>query len=298
MVKTRYQIGLATVVALVALRLGVGYHFFTEGAKKFHDDNFTAVAFLQQATGPLAEFYHRMIPDRYGRQRLNLKRTKNAWASYRDRVAQHFRFHDSQRDKAAQVYKQWERRLNRFFADNREELQEYFRELDKLHEAKSDPNRRDVAFGRRRIAAKEGELRRKLNGWVAQLKSMGQQYEYDLHTLALDTQIVQGRLAMPDRSRSWVDAAVKYLIISVGVCLVVGLLTRTAATAGACFLGSVILSQPPWVADVQATYFYYQMVELLAMLLLAATGAGRFAGLDFFIHAIRMRCCPPAKGDE
>jgi hypothetical protein len=36
----------------------------------------------------------------------------------------------------------------------------------------------------------------------------------------------------------------------------------------------------------------------LALLVLAAMGAGRFAGLDFVIQSIRAGCCPPDKGEE
>jgi uncharacterized membrane protein YphA (DoxX/SURF4 family) len=33
-------------------------------------------------------------------------------------------------------------------------------------------------------------------------------------------------------------------------------------------------------------YFPYQLVELAGLLVLAVSGAGRFAGLDFFLDAI------------
>ena len=50
----------------MALRLGVGWHFFKEGAKKFTDAGVPSVAFLRSATGPLADMYKSFIPDRYG----------------------------------------------------------------------------------------------------------------------------------------------------------------------------------------------------------------------------------------
>ena len=42
------------MVALVALRLSIGWHFYKEGEKKWVDPDFTAAPFLVQATGPLA----------------------------------------------------------------------------------------------------------------------------------------------------------------------------------------------------------------------------------------------------
>ncbi|MCA9155434.1 MAG: hypothetical protein KDA38_11635, partial [Planctomycetales bacterium] len=79
--------------------------------------------------------------------------------------------------------------------------------------------------------------------------------------------------------------------LTIGLLLIVGLFTRFVAVAGAVFLGSIVLTQPPWVADAAPTY--YQVNLMLALLVLAAVGAGRFAGLDFLLGALRHRCCPP-----
>ena len=69
------------------------------------------------------------------------------------------------------------------------------------------------------------------------------------------------------------------------VCLILGLFTRVVAVAAAAFLGSVIATQWPGAYD--AAPVYYQSIEMLALLVLAAFGAGRYAGLDYFIS-----CCP------
>ena len=67
------------MITLIALRLGIGWHFFKEGAKKFQGDSFTSVYFLQTAKGPLAEFYKSMIPDRQGYERLDQGKTEEFW---------------------------------------------------------------------------------------------------------------------------------------------------------------------------------------------------------------------------
>ena len=82
----------------------------------------------------------------------------------------------------------------------------------------------------------------------------------------------------------------KYGIWGIGVCLVLGLFTRTAAVLGALFLLSVILAQPFWMADAQPTYS--QTLEMFALAALATTHVGRWGGLDFFIHYLLLkRCC-------
>jgi uncharacterized membrane protein YphA (DoxX/SURF4 family) len=62
----RRYIGTGAVLALVLLRLAVGWHFFTAGLEKISIDphtkevrmTFTAAPFLTQAKGPLAGFFH------------------------------------------------------------------------------------------------------------------------------------------------------------------------------------------------------------------------------------------------
>ena len=62
------------VVALVALRLGLGCHFLYEGVWKIeHRDEFSAEPFLTQAKGPIAGFFYAMVPDIDGRQRLQVE---------------------------------------------------------------------------------------------------------------------------------------------------------------------------------------------------------------------------------
>lgn len=297
MATTKYQIGTLTVVALVALRLGIGWHFFKEGAKKFHNPDFTANVFFEQAKGPLAGVFQMMVPDRTGHLRLDRKATKDAWQAYANRVARHFGFDQQQQQRADNVRKQWLARLDQFFSDNGEEIKEYFLQVQRVVDAKTDKTMRDVPFQRVRITSKEAELRATLGGFTSQLKSIAQQYQRDLHAIANAQQRQRGDLAIPDVSRSYLDTIVKFFITGVGVCLILGLLTRTASLAGAAFLLSVIATQPPWVAGSATIFFYYQMVELLALLLLAAIGAGRFAGLDFFIHSIRIGGLPSDKGD-
>jgi hypothetical protein len=51
-------------------------------------------------------------------------------------------------------------------------------------------------------------------------------------------------------------------------------------------------SQPPWVEGAATQFFYYQMVEILALFVLFVFAAGRFGGLDYLLHGLYRRCCP------
>jgi len=82
----------------------------------------------------------------------------------------------------------------------------------------------------------------------------------------------------------------------VGVCLVLGLLTRLASLGGIAFILLFYLCNPPFIG-----YFYSiptegsylivnkNLVELCALIVIYATGSGRFAGLDRILHGLFAR---------
>ena len=79
---------------------------------------------------------------------------------------------------------------------------------------------------------------------------------------------------------SWtsVNIVATAVTIGVGVCLLLGFFTRLAAIVGALFLFGVIASQPFWISGAAPTI--NQCVEFAGLLVLAGTGAGRWAGMD------------------
>ncbi|MDG2380309.1 MAG: DoxX family protein [Pirellulaceae bacterium] len=277
---------------MLLLRLGTGWHFFKEGAKKFHGESFTSVYFLQSAKGPLADFYKSMIPDRQGRERLNQEKTKGFWKQYSAQAGAHFGFDEDQQKRANKERDRYVKRLAAFYYDNGTDIQEYLLECDRLEKAKAD-TMSNVEFQRDWIASKESELAGKVRPWLASIEMLGEQLQGGFHKIATDEQLQRGEFPITNRSEMFVDTIVKYVVIGVGVLLILGLFTRIAALAGMGFLLSVMSTQPPWVATANTEYFYYQMVEILALLVLMAFNAGRFAGLDFLVYAARVRCCPP-----
>ena len=68
---TRFQFILA-FIALMLLRVVVGFHFFKEGTDKIAAGNFSAEPFLKAATGPWASHFHDMIEDHDGALRFCL----------------------------------------------------------------------------------------------------------------------------------------------------------------------------------------------------------------------------------
>lgn len=283
------KFGFWTVVAIVLLRLGVGWHFYKEGSKKFEDDKFTSIPFWSAAKGPFAEFYKNMIPDRYGRERLqNPDKTLAVWSAYRDQVAALYGFNEEQTKKANDIYSHYKKRLENYLTDNKAEFDEYFLEVERLLKAKAEPMR-DVPFRRDWINKKESELRGKLAPWTAGIRAMDKQLEAELKAVATDAQVKRGSYPLRDPWKPWQDDVVKYHVVVMGVLLVLGLFTRFACLGAMAFLLSVMVTQPPWVDGVDAQYFYYQMVEVLALFFLMIVGAGRYAGLDYVLYGMWAR---------
>jgi uncharacterized membrane protein YphA (DoxX/SURF4 family) len=100
----------------------------------------------------------------------------------------------------------------------------------------------------------------------------------------------------------WSDVVVKYGLIAVGGCLLLGLLTRTACVAGALFLLMFFLAMPPLPylpesprAEGHYLYINKNIIEMFALLALATLRSGRWAGLDGllqFLRPARWRAAP------
>jgi uncharacterized membrane protein YphA (DoxX/SURF4 family) len=94
----------------------------------------------------------------------------------------------------------------------------------------------------------------------------------------------------------WSDHIVKYGLVVVGVLLMFGFLTRTACVAGAVFLLLFFLAMPPfpgWPENPRAEghylYINKNIIEMLALLALATTRSGRWAGLDAVVQFLKVR---------
>jgi uncharacterized membrane protein YphA (DoxX/SURF4 family) len=92
----------------------------------------------------------------------------------------------------------------------------------------------------------------------------------------------------------WSDFFVKWGITLTGALLLLGLLTRTSCVAGACLLLMFFLAMPPlpgWPESPRAEGHYWyinkNIVEMLALLTLATTRSGRWAGLDGLFQFLR-----------
>ena len=319
------QLSAAAVVAIVLLRLIVGWHFFTEGVAKYvQPEAFSSAAFFEQAKGPLAPFFHGLVPDFHHQQQFldqplairplsedgESRQESEAiesefpphapyskwadeivrdWQSTVQRLIESSTLDDEQQAAAADVLDKRKQQLGDYLAEMSDEIATYRHELYRLEGLERDRSTGELPYHDTRIALKQAEAGAMPRAWVRSVQAFERGFTAELLALVDDDQKPKAAAALEKSGTSQIDTVATYLILSVGVCLILGLFTRPAALAGALFLLVVIATQPPWISG--AAPVYDQSLEMIALVVLATTGAGRLAGLDFFVHRLLRGCC-------
>ena len=337
-------------VALVLLRLCVGWHFFAEGMEKISVDQhsgelsvtFSAEGFFRLATGPLADTFQGFVPGGHDWQdslavpqeltsedlqklrawvssyvkRREAELKKNAptevdtpdflpYAAWYENINADRRIllqaftevegiSEEQGKQAAAVFEKRDRQLADYLAGESLDIQTYRHELWRLENMEAVPGADEIPFRDQRVAQKKSETSREPRKWIAAVEEFDAEFKSELLSLLTEEQKATATadetrdalVTSAERNLDRMNVAVTCLTIGVGLCLLTGLFTRVASLAGAGFLLSVMATQPPWVPGAYTDYFYYQLVEFAALLFLAASGAGRVAGLDYFLDAL------------
>jgi len=296
---SRTQLGPLAAVVIVVLRLAIGLHFLSEGLDKVRGTKpFSSAGFLGNAKGPLAPLYKGMVADPDGYHKLNAEATLAYWTNYRDRVARHYRFDEDQVKQTESLLAKAEGRLNDFYDENDETLDEYKKQVERRDANAARPEREGMQTLQTHDARITGE-RMKLKGQLlSQMDALWKNVETDFNNVATSEQreaaggpLPIGKLSVHGPSSECVDLIIPWFDLIIGVCLIVGLFTRTAAVMAGLFLASVCASQ--WPGYPGAAPIYYQSIEMLALFTLAAVGAGKVASVDALFCGCRQFCCPP-----
>ncbi len=194
--------------------------------------------------------------------------------------------------------------LRVFLAENETEILAYFRGEDRLQGFDKDgAGRTAVVYGVASLFDQTQRIARErtsaVRPWLDQINAMWDGIETEINGLAIGAQTVRGPVKL---ERPWtprfsflqtINRVVPWFDTTVGVLLVLGLFTRWAALAGALFLAGIIATQPPFVMGSVPTM--YQTIELVGLLVIFATGAGRVAGIDaLFVRRAPRRLPQPA----
>ncbi len=304
---------------LVALRLALGCHILYEGIWKIeHRDKFSAKPFLTQAKGPLAGLFYAMVPDIDGRHRLRIESGADGkmkipsdeifarWTDIRDDFVEHYSPTDTSDEKAVKAHKalkskaettcnQLRTRLDKYLEINFEKIKTHFDALDRFE---NDEERlHDAPFQKQRRRKRMMELRQEADVWIKNIEGQERALENTLYSLLDDEQKKRGSPAAGWNPFTWdrmkqIDFAVTYGLTAIGLCLMLGLCTPLAALGGAGFMCFIVMTQPafpgiypPDSAVVgHALLINKDFIEMLALLVIACTSAGRWGGLDFFLY--------------
>lgn len=284
------QLGIGLIITLVALRVAIGMHFFREGLSKIRDPQPFSAGFFGNAKGPMEDMFRQMVWDRDGAARLNIDATLRAWDQYRAQVESHYGFDANQKKRAEAVFKRYESEVRDHLRAYEDDLREYRGLLERRNKYRDDPAHQDAPSLREHISKIEADLRSKRGMLLNPIDALWQGYAHDLNGLATKEQREQGvvSLAKPGRrlmDSETIDRFIPWFDATIGVLLIAGLFTRPAAVAAALFLISVVASQWPTSPGAAATW--PQAIEAIGLLVIAAAGAGKYAGFD----AIFSACC-------
>lgn len=288
-----------TLFSLLILRLVVGMHFFNEGVTKIQSGTFSCAPFLKQATGPLAPQFQTLLDDYDGRKRLcidedNKIDTAETFAIWEDFVAtsaDNFQFDEQQRKQSQQSLQWAQDWLGDFFAANEGEIVAWIAGAQRLDGFAQDGQDRanaaaEIASLNDQIGTIKYDRIKTAGPWLSEIESTWDELEARINDIAgvngtPDSVKVSRPYAQPWSKQDIIDRFLPWFDTTVGALLILGLFTRFAAVAGMGLLLGVVATQPFWALGAQNTY--YQWIEVAALLVLMASSAGRFGGLDYFL---------------
>jgi uncharacterized membrane protein YphA (DoxX/SURF4 family) len=285
------RIGFLAALFLILLRLCVGYHFFSEGVDKLSGD-FDAGRFFATARGPFAEHFQNQIWDWNGKVRLDRDRTVTFWKGFRGRAIKKYSLDEASQKAIDQSIARGTVQLDAIFVSYANEIQEFELGRERLAKLNNDATRDGVSsLGGQRDTIRQ-EWRKLIAPVLTQIDQVWANIERDVERVVPASKRAFAPISMGRPRDVMIDTSVinpilPYFDLAIGMCLIMGLFTPVAALIAAGFLGSVFASQFPPTAGPGSTY--YHMVEAAACLVLAGTGAGRFAGLDFLFYALGIR---------
>ena len=354
--------------ALLALRLCLGLHFFSEGTSKLSYDQgqqkwdlnaeFTAKteALFRNATGPLADVYQGMLPGFYDWQNLLAVPHKSeplssaeiekrqAWqrdyasrrakaqkakeplpiefpeyapySQWAENIVTGLRqnlktftdlpgISDEQDAEAAKKFVQRHQQLADFLEEESQAIEDYQHELWRLEQMEGQGGADEIPFRKKRVASKRSEATGLGSRLVSQVSGIQTGFNTDLRSVLTDEQredvsflntVDQSLTSGKARRMRWLNLAVTGLVIAVGVCLLLGLLTRLACLGAILFLLSVMVTQLPWVPGSNSMFFYYQLVECAALVALACSKPWQLPGVDYLLSGFGSKRRSAAKG--
>jgi uncharacterized membrane protein YphA (DoxX/SURF4 family) len=286
---------------------------------------FSAEMYLRQSTGPLRFYFRGLVDDFHGLALLDAEKVGGVWDAYLDEQTRKHGFSadaikelktsleglkgslaDHLREKAEDIA-QYKEDVAAFEAQEQRPLPAWVEKPEREFLKPPLPAFEWEAHkkSQKKLDAKRAELTGPVLKWSDELiesvalqlgpkGSKGSEVESNLSQASTPAVKADPILWKPQLQQ--INLTTMWGLAICGGLLVVGLFTRLAALGGACLLALFYLSMPPWpgldpAPIAEGTYLIVNknLVELIALLMLATSPAGVWGGLDSLVRGLITR---------
>lgn len=175
------------------------------------------------------------------------------------------------------------------------DIDAFYQSLDRFEQ--HPESHQSAPFQKKRHWDDMMKLRQEARGWINELEQREAVYLKSLYQLLDENQRKRWPVPSSWNPFEWnrleqINFAVTWSLTLIGVCLLVGFCTPLAALGGAGFMCFVVMTQPAWPGIYppdppvvgHALLVNKDFVEMLSLLVVAFTAAGRWGGLDYFLN--------------
>lgn len=242
-------------------------------------ERFTALPFLQQSAGPFRPVFRGLVKDIDALDRLTLASAQAAMDQRCEQIAKHYGFTAEQRAKLAQARDAV--KASFVVTWNDPDIQTRLADYRLMRWRVSNLTDSGAPFHHERLMQDRKKLDTIAGELLVLVNEPGDELAVQAHGIATVAQMGNGPVARPATPVDWIDRFIKYGLVAIGLCLMLGLFTRWAAIAAALQLLVFYLASPPWPGLPGATmgghYLYVDrnLIELIAAGAIAATTGGR-----------------------
>jgi uncharacterized membrane protein YphA (DoxX/SURF4 family) len=256
-------------------------------------ERFTALGYLQGSSGPLRPLFRALVSDVDGVERLTAASARARLDRRFEEILRHFQeygqpFSEKQARQLADVRDLLKKSVSA--AVDSPAFQTRLADYKAMRERVGrEEGQITTPFSRERVDADRKKLDLIAGEMLAFVNEPLSELAVQMQGIATPLQLGAGPLRRPEGPADFVDVAIQVSLTAIGVCLMLGLFTPVAALAAAGQLAMFYFAAPPWpglpAAAVAGHYLYIDrnFIEALGALVIATTGTGEWAGLDFYV---------------
>jgi uncharacterized membrane protein YphA (DoxX/SURF4 family) len=314
---------------LIALRVFIGWHCFIEGMEKISTPTWSSEAYLRESSGPLAGIYRAAAGDRLI-DRLTLgpdhafpDELERDWNNYLAAFSRFYELTGEQMEAARRVLEQRKEYVRNEFISRSAEvtklapyppplevkmtladrLKEHERLLELVRSAEAK-----FPSAVKEVHAEWKAAKADLAKWRSDLKKSADAATADFKKKLYDDVLTSAQRQLgpigepiPLPMTAWrfleaSDFAVKWGLVVLGACLMLGFLSRLSSAATGLLILSFYLAMPPlpgWPESPRLEGHYLlinkTLIEVVALFALAFIPTGRWAGVDGLFGLFRKR---------